>query len=268
MSNALTAVAEKLRWVCTPSAGVNQFGVSGAFANPDAMLTNSSGAYGVTIAEHIVMVTLEIMRRQQEYNGIVARHEWVHDLPLRSIRDSRIALLGTGDIGREAAIRLRAFGPASMIGVNRSGKDDSGLFDSIVPQEKLDEVLPETDLLIISLPGTPQTEGMLNAERLAMMPDGAIIVNVGRGTVIDQAAIEKELRVGRLFAALDVFEKEPLKKDDPIWECPNLLLTPHVAGNMTLPHTVERIVELFLEDFVRYCKGEKLKQLVDIKQGY
>ncbi len=197
MSNALTAVAEKLRWVCTPSAGVNQFGVPGAFANPDAMLTNSSGAYGVTIAEHIVMVTLEIMRRQQEYNGIVARHEWVHDLPLRSIRDSRIALLGTGDIGREAAIRLRASGPASMIGVNRSSKDDSGL-----------------------------------------------------------------------FAALDVFEKEPLQQNNSIWECPNLLLTPHVAGNMTLPHTVERIVELFLEDFARYCKGEKLKQLVDIKQGY
>ena len=112
-----------LKWICTPYAGVDQFLVPGTFANPDTMLSNSSGAYGVTISEHIVMTTLEIMRRQQDYSAVVAERRWVRDLPVRSIKGSRITLLGTGDIGRECALRLRAFGPACLTGVNRGGKN-------------------------------------------------------------------------------------------------------------------------------------------------
>ena len=108
----------------------------------------------------------------------------------------------------------------------------------------------------------------LDAERLALLPDGALIVNVGRGTAVDQAALERELRAGRLQAALDVFEQEPLPADDPLWDCPGLLLTPHVAGNMTLPYTRDRIVALFLEDFENYCAGRPLQRQVDLKKGY
>ena len=188
-SAALAKNAPALHWLCTPSAGVNQFLGEGVFASPDAVLTNSSGAYGVTIAEHVVMVILEALRRQSEYSAIVSRREWVRNLPVRSIRDSRVALLGTGDIGQECAIRLRAFGPASLTGVNRGGRNPRELFDRIVPQEQLDSLLPDTDILIISLPGTAETLHMLDARRLALLPDGALIVNVGRGTVIDQPAL-------------------------------------------------------------------------------
>ena len=162
-SAALAKNAPALRWLCTPSAGVNQFMGDHVFASPDAVLTNSSGAYGVTIAEHIVMLTLEALRRQKEYSAIVARREWKRDLPVRSIRDSRITLLGTGDIGREAAIRLRAFGPACLRGVNRSGSNPGGLFDAVAKQENLAQVLPETDILIASLPGTAETFHMAAA---------------------------------------------------------------------------------------------------------
>ena len=267
-SAALAKNSPCLRWLCTPSAGVDQFTAPGVFASPQAVLTNSSGAYGVTIAEHIVMMILEILRRQMDYSEIVRRREWRRDLPVRSIKGSRAVLLGTGDIGREAAVRLRAFGPASLAGMNRSGKNPQGLFDMVIPQEKLDTLLPETDILVISLPGTPETFHMLDARRLALLPDQALIVNVGRGSVIDQKALEKELRKGRLYAALDVFEREPLPPDDPLWDCPNLLIAPHVAGNMTLPYTKNRIVELFLEDFENYCAGRPLKRLVDVKKGY
>ena len=266
-SGGLPKSGTKLRWVCTPSAGVNQF-TPDSFASPDTVLTNSSGAYGVTIAEHIVMVTLEMLRRQPDYNRIVAQREWIRLLPVRSIRGSRITLLGTGDIGQEAVRRLRAFGPADVTGVNRGGCNPGGLFDRILTQDRLDEVLPQTDILVISLPGTPETAGLLDARRLALLPDGALVVNVGRGTVIDQAAMEQELRSGRLCAALDVFETEPLPQDSSLWDCPNLLLTPHVAGNMTLPYTRERIVGMFLEDFERYCAGEPLAHRVDLKRGY
>ena len=258
----------KLRWLCTPSAGVNQFTAPGTFTSPDAVLTNSSGAYGVTIAEHIVMVTLQVMRRQPEYAEMVRNRVWERGLAVRSIRDSRVTLLGTGDIGREAAIRLRSFSPACLVGVNRSGHNPASLFDRAAPESELDALLPETDLLVVSLPGTLETFHMLDARRLSLLPDGAIVVNVGRGSIIDQAAMLKELQSCRLSAALDVFETEPLPPDDPMWTCPNLVLTQHTAGNMTLPYTVNRIVSLFLEDFENYCQGKPLKRQVNLEKGY
>ena len=259
--------SENLKWICTPYAGVDQFLGVGAFANPEALLTNSSGAYGVTIAEHTVMMLLDILRRQKEYRKLVAEHTWQRGLIVRSIKGSRIMLLGTGDIGQETAKRLRAFEPASLIGVNRSGKNPGG-FDRIHTGENWEAALPETDLLICSLPGTKEAFHMLGEKQLALLPDGAVIINVGRGTVIDQEALIAELKNGRLFAGLDVFEKEPLGKDDPVWETPNLLITPHTAGNMTLAHTVERIVEMFLEDLDNYCAGRPLRRLVDRNRGY
>lgn len=260
--------APALRWLCTPSAGVDQFAGAEPFESGRAMLSNSSGAYGVTIAEHIVMVTLEMLRRQTEYRLIVQDRAWRRDLPIRAIHGSRVTLLGAGDIGREAARRLRAFAPASLTAVSRTGRDRDGLFDRAVTQDRLDGILLQTDLLVISLPGTKETARMLDARRLALLPDGALIVNVGRGAVLDQRALEKELRAGRLLAALDVFEEEPIPPDDSLWTCPHLLITPHCAGNMTLPYTVDRIVALFLEDFERYARGLPLLRRVDPAQGY
>ena len=263
----IAARSTKLQWICTPYAGVDQFLAKDAFANRSALLTNSSGAYGVTISEHTVMMLLDILRRQPDYRRLVNAHEWRRDLAVRSIKDSRITLLGTGDIGQETAARLRAFAPENLTGVNRSGRNPGG-FDRILTAADWETVLPETDVLIISLPGTKEAFHMLGKKQLALMPDGAVIINVGRGSVIDQEALLDELRSGRLYAGLDVFEKEPLGKDDPVWETPNLLITPHTAGNMTLKHTVEKIVEQFLEDFGNYCEGEPLKHLVDRTRGY
>ena len=263
----LARCAKKLRWQCTPYAGADLFR-PGVFASSEAVLTNSSGAYGVTIAEHILMVTLEIFRRQQEYTEITRQRTWGRTLPVRSICGSRVLLAGTGDIGQEAARRLRAFRPASLKGVNTTGKNPGELFDECVPAECFDRLLPETDLLIMSLPGTEKARHFMDAGKLSLLPDGAVIVNVGRGNSIDEAALESELRAGRLYAALDVFKKEPLPQDSTLWDCPHLLLTPHVAGNMTLPYTVERIVGLFLENFHRYCAGLPLQRRVDPERGY
>ena len=257
-----------LKWICTPYAGVDQFLAPDAFANQEALLSNSSGAYGVTIAEHIMMLLLEILRRQPEYRRIVASREWKRDLKIRSVRDSRITLLGTGDIGQETAVRLKAFSPAAMTGVNRSGKNPGNHFDRILTGENWEAVLPETDILIISLPGTEKALHMVGKRQLSLLPDGAVIINVGRGSVMDQEALAEELKRGRLYAGLDVFEREPLPKDDPMWDLPNLLITPHTAGNMTLAYTVNRIAELFLEDLDRYCSGETPTRLVDRSRGY
>ena len=264
----LSQNAPFLRWICSPFAGTDRFITEDAFANPSAMLTNSSGAYGVTISEHVIMLLTEILRRQPEYRTHIEKHEWVRRLPVRSIHGSRITLLGTGDIGQETARCLRGFSPAQITGVNRSGRNPGDLFDRIVRREELEGILPETDLLIISLPGTQDTFRMISGRQLQLLPDDAVIVSVGRGSVIDQHALETELRSGRLFAGLDVFEEEPIPQDDAIWDCPRLVITPHVAGDTTLPHTMDRIVDLFLEDFENYCSGKPLERLVDRGTGH
>lgn len=269
LNAALLPRAPKLKWLCVPFAGVDAYLKPALEDRRDILLSGSSGAYGVTIAEHIVMVTLMLMRRQMEYTEVVRRGGWRRDLPIRTIHSSRIAVLGAGDIGREAAIRLRAFAPASITGVNRSGKNPGDMFDAVVSVEALDDLLPRVDLLIMALPGTPQTRHIMDARRLYLLPEDAFIVNVGRGSAIDEAALASQLRAGRFAGvALDVFEREPLPPDDPLRTCPRLLITPHVAGNMTLCYTVARIVELFLEDFANYCDGRPLARRVEPGKGY
>ena len=261
--------APKLKWLCLSSAGADAYLKPVLEERQGVLLSNSSGAYGVTIAEHIVMVTLMLMRRQMEYTEVTRLRGWRRDLPIRSIRDSRVTLLGTGDIGREAAIRLRAFGPKKITGVNRSGRNPGDMFDAVVPVSALDDLLPRVDLLIMALPGTPETRHILDARRLTLLPEDAFIVNVGRGSAIDEAALVSQLRAGRFAGvALDVFAREPLPADDPLRTCPRLLITPHVAGNMTLDYTVARIVELFLEDFANYCDGRPLARRVEPGKGY
>jgi phosphoglycerate dehydrogenase-like enzyme len=260
--------APRLKWLCTPFAGVDQFLAKDAFANPETLLTNSSGAYGVTISEHTVMILLEILRRRKEYRRITDAKGWKRDLEIRSIQGARITMAGTGDIGQETAVRLRAFGPESITGVNRSGANPEGLFDRILTTENLETALPETDVLIISLPGTKETYHLFGAQQLALLPDGAVVINVGRGSVVDQKALVRELEKGRLYAGLDVFEREPPAEEDPVWNLENLVMTPHTAGNMTLTYTVQRIVDLFLEDLENYCAGRPLARLVDRKAGY
>lgn len=260
--------APYLKWICCPSAGINHFTSSEEFVRSGIMLSNSSGAYGVTISEHIIMSALVMLRRIPEYQKVVASKKWKRDYVIESIKGSSVTFLGTGDIGKETAVRVRAFDPRKMTGVNTTGIDDSGLFDEMRSSEELKDVLPGTDILIMSLPNTEKTRCIMDEEKLSLLPHGALIVNVGRGTCIDEEALIRMLKEGRLRAALDVFCKEPIPEDSELWDCPNLMITPHVAGDMYLPYTVQRIVDMFLEDFSRYTEGEMPVKLVDLARGY
>ena len=266
---SLVGRAPQLKWFCSSTAGIEPYLAPGVFANADALLSNSSGAYGVTIAEHIIMVTLEMMRNESLYRTCVAAHAWpAVKPPIRSIFGSRVTFLGAGDIGQETAKRIRAFRPARMLALNRSGRNP-GVFDDVWPVSRLEEALPETDLLIVSLPATADTRNLLPERRLRLLPKTAYLVNVGRGSVLDEEALERMLRAEELAgAALDVFCTEPLPKDSSLWDCPRLHINPHTAGNMTLPYTREKSVSLFLEDFENYCAGARLLRLVDRKAGY
>ena len=159
---SLAGQAPNLKWICSHFAGVDSFLKEGVFANPEAILSNSSGAYGVTISEHIVMLLLEILRRNPEYQRHIQQREWIRRLSVRSIYGSRILMLGTGDIGQEACRRLRAFAPGFIKGINLHGSNPGNLFDQVQTPEKLDSLLTDTDLMIISLPGTKETFHMIS----------------------------------------------------------------------------------------------------------
>lgn len=257
-----------LKWYCCSFAGVDPYCKDpGLFANPDCMLTNSN-VYGVTIAEHVVMVTLMLLRRMPEYEEIVRRRSWSNQLSIRSIRDNEFTILGTGDIGRHVAERMRGMGAAKIVGLSRSGKPHPA-FDQVYPISALDDVLPQTKILVMALPGTAETAGILSRERIALLPRDAVVVNVGRGTAIDQPALVEALNAGRIAgAALDVMMPEPLPADDPLWTAKNVVLTPHTSGNLTLGHTCQTNVDMFCEDLVNYAAGRKLVHLVDRARGY
>lgn len=268
-SQKVIAGARKLKWHACCWAGVDRFCRDGLYQNPDCLLTNASGAYGVTIAEHAVMVSLMLLRRQMEYGEIIRAGGWdVLSGGIHSLHGARVTCLGTGDIGTEFARRVRAFRPASLTGVSRSGRANED-FDAVHPVTELDQILPETDLLFMSLPSTPDTVSILNGMRMALLPEGAYVINVGRGTAIDQDALIAALDSGHLAgAALDVVVPEPLPADHPLRRAKNLLLTPHVAGNMTLGYTCQRNIEMFCENLDNFTAGRPLKHLVDRRRGY
>lgn len=260
--------AKSLRWLCAASAGVDHLLDDALWPRPDCLLSNSSGAYGPTISEHILMVLLMLLRRMPEYQQPLLRREWPFLTPIRSITGSRMVLLGTGDIGSHTARRLKALG-AEVTGVCRSGRTSEPAFDRVVPVSELDSVLPGADALILALPATRETAGILSRERLALLPETAYVVNVGRGSAIDQEALVDALRDGHLAGvALDVMTPEPLPADHPLWSCPNTILTPHVSGNMSMGLTCDLDVGMFCRDLAHYGKGEPLEHLVDRSRGY
>lgn len=259
----------RLKWFCASFAGVDRYVDEALYPHEGVLLTNSAGAYGVTIAEHILMVTLMLLRQMLPTMKAVGEKVWLPPLPVRSICGANITVLGTGDIGTSFARRARAMGARSIRGVRRTIKPAGPAFDRIVTLSELDSVLPDTDILVMALPSTGETAGVLSRERIALLPQHAVVVNVGRGTAVDQEALAEALNAERIAgAALDVFVPEPLPQDHYLWTTKNLLITPHVAGNMSLGYTRDKDVDMFCEDLENFTAGRPLAHLVNRKLGY
>lgn len=233
-------------------------------------LTTASGAYGVTIAEHAIAMLLSLARRFPAY-GAQQRAECWHDLgPEWTLEGKRALILGTGDLGSNLAVRLRAFG-METVGFCRSPAKPRGIFDRYITAETLDQELSVADAVFGCLPGTAETAGLLSRERLFSMKDDAILVNVGRGSLIPTDALLDALDAGKFFGVgLDVAEREPIPAGHPLWHAPRVLLTPHVAG-IGLGHLAEtrkRIFDIFLANLRQYLDGQPLQNVVDPAQGY
>ncbi|MDO4478112.1 MAG: D-2-hydroxyacid dehydrogenase [Lachnospiraceae bacterium] len=265
---ALVRAAKDLKWLHMSWAGVDGY-LKARVVPDDVLFSNSAGTYGVTIAEHVVMTALMLMREQMFYGRAMDQRDWQAPRPQKTLKDARITMLGAGDIGTTTARRLKAFEPASITAVNRTGHHDDPVFDAVYPQTELERVLPETDLLVMSLPSTAATQGILNKHTLSLLPSEALVINVGRGTAVVEEDLVEALKAGTIAgAALDVFSVEPVPADSPLWDTPHLLMTPHIAGNLTAPYTTQKNVDMFCEDLVNYCEGRKLKYEVDRQLGY
>lgn len=267
-SPKLAPEVRDLKWIASSNAGIESYLQPGVL-KPDTLLTNNAGSYGITISEHVVMVTLMLLRKTMMYVRSELEGRWDGRHPeFRSIRGSRVTIVGTGDIGLNVAKRMRALEADRIAGYSRTGRKKE-FFDETHPIGELDAILPDTDILVMCVPNTPDTQKILSAERIARLPEQAVVINVGRGASVDQAALCEALKAGSIAgAALDVFEKEPIPEDDPVWTAPNLILTPHISGNMSLGITTDLTVKKFLTNLQKFVGGESLDNVVDRARGY
>ena len=222
----------------------------------------------MSIAEYIIMMSLYMMRRMPEYEDTIANHQWVSNLEITSLFGSRIVVLGTGNLGKTFAERVRSFSPESLIGVNRSGLHVEP-FDKIVDVSQFSDVISDADLLVMCLPGTKETEGILSKDILEKMPSTSFVVNVGRGSAVDIDALVEALESGKIAGAtLDVLPQEPLPEDSPLWDVKNLLITPHISGQETIPWTRDNNYNMFAEDIENYFEGKPLAHVASLSKGY
>ena len=256
-----------LAWLQTNPAGVEPDIQPGVLAG-DTLLTNATGAYGLAIAEHMLGMLLELFKKLELYRDAQKSGAWQSQGAVKAVYGSTVLVLGMGDIGGEFAARCKALG-AKVIGVRRSPRPCPEYADEVHLLEDLDSLLPQADVVAVTLPGTDATRGLMSRERLAKMKEGAVLLNVGRGFIVDTEALCDALERGHLSGAgVDVTDPEPLPPTHRLWNIPTAVVTPHISGFYHLRETHERIVGIFLENLRHFQAGEPLRNLVDFATGY
>lgn len=267
VSPPLLKEAPNLRWMQTSSAGVEGYVKPGVLPQ-GVVLTNATGAYGLAISEHMLGMLLSIFKKLELYRDAQRQEEWGSQGQVRTLRGATVLVLGMGDIGGDFARLCKALG-AYVIGLRRTDAAKPEYADEVHLTRELDRLLPRADVVAVTLPGTPATRGMLSRERLESMKPGAVVLNVGRGYVIDTEALCDQLEKGCLGGAgLDVTDPEPLPRRHRLWQLPTAVITPHVSGGYHLWETHQRIAEIFTENLGRFQRGEPLKNQVDFATGY
>lgn len=265
------AAAPHLKWVHSPAAGVGGMLLPQVIASP-IVITNSRAMSGDTIAEHVVALALALLRRLPFMFRSQAERRWVQDEtmappPLRMVRDAQVLVIGMGGIGTASA-RLFAKMGATVTGVRRaSGQPAPKGITAIEPPERLHALLPSADIVVVAAPQTRSTHGLIGRDELALMRNDAILINVSRGKLVDEAALVDALTRRTIAGAgLDVFEHEPLDPASPLWGLPNVIVTPHVAG--WRPDHWDAATNLFANNLRRFDAGLPLVNVVDKATGY
>jgi len=264
--------AGDLQWIHVAGAGVDPV-MFPELIRSRVVLTNSRGIFDHAMAEYVLGLVLAFAKDLPHTLDLQRRREWLYRETER-IDGRTVLILGVGSIGREVAGLLRAAG-MRMLGVGRGARaagrgqppHPDEPFDRVVPVDDLHAVLPEADYVVLALPLTPETRGMFGAAALARMKPTARLINVGRGAVLDEAALVDALRAKRLAgAALDVFADEPLPAAHPLWEIPGVIVSPHMSGDYIGWQAA--VSALFVDNFRRWLAGAPLRNVVDKERGY
>jgi phosphoglycerate dehydrogenase-like enzyme len=273
----LLARAPHLTWVHSATSGVERALTPAAMAR-DILVTNARGVFSRPIAEHVLLMILAVSRHLPDLLELQRERTW-QPLEGRELRELTIGIVGYGSLGRSVASLASAFG-ARVIAMRRrpdSGgpppADDGDGFafeprlDRVVGPDRLGELLAESDIVVLAAPLTPETEGMIDEAAIAAMKRDAWLINVARGRLIDDTALIRALRENRIGgAALDTFRDEPLPQGSPYWDLPNVILTPHTAWSSA--RVLDRSIDLFCDNLVRFSRGEELRNVVDPAAGY
>jgi phosphoglycerate dehydrogenase-like enzyme len=263
----LVGDCKNMKWLHLNFTGVGAYGEPG-FLPDGVLLTNSTGAYGEAIGEYLLALLLSMMKKLSLYRDQQKLGLWRDLGPVRSVMGSRVLVVGLGDIGRAFARRVSALG-GRVTGLRRSAGDEPEYVEHVYTLDRLDQLLPEADVVAMCLPDTALTRGLISRERLASMKKDAFFLNIGRGNVVDNVALAELLAAGHLAgAAMDVTEPEPLPEGHPLWAAPNMVLTPHVAGQFHLEDILEKVVSISCANLSRFVAGEPLYNLVDKEAGY
>ena len=265
--------ARQLRWVHSAAAGVGS-ALHAEMVASDVLLSNSAGVHSIPIAEYVVAGVLHFFRGLDVASAQQRQTEWdktffvADDSPVREVGGASVLIVGTGGIGSAVGSRLAALG-AQCVGIRRRpelGPPEG--FQRVVGPDALDDELPLADVVVLTAPLTSESSGLLTAERLKRLKKGSILVNVARGALIDEIALAESLKnKGLRGAVLDVFQKEPLASDSPLWQLRNVLLTPHISP-VSPGRFWPRALQLFCDNWRRYDRGEPLRNLVDKQAGY
>ena len=267
----LLARCPRLRWVHSATAGVERV-LTGDAAERGLVITNARGVFSEPIAEYTLMMILSVVRRLPELFELQRERTW-QPLPARELRQVTIGIVGLGSIGRNVARLALAFG-ARVIGT-RKEPDQRKDFTEPIPEgmerilghDQLPELLAESDFVVLAVPLTAETDKLMNGPRLAQMKPGSWLINVARGGLVDQRALLRALRSGPLEGAvLDTIWEEPLPPSSPLWDAPGLIITPHTSWSSG--RVLDRSIELFCDNLVRYRDGREMLNLVDPVAGY
>lgn len=285
LTPTLLANARRLRWVQSPTASLEHFLFPELIEHP-CVLTNMRGLFSDVIADHVFGFVLCFARNLHAYIRQQLRSEWapvggeaerslfssgpatVSEIDRRHqhVSDMTIGVVGAGEVGREVLRRAAAFG-MRRLAVDPLCRQVPGVLDDVWPTDRLDDLLAESDYVVIAAPHTPETTKLFRTSRFEAMKRSAVLINIGRGAIVDLADLTTALQ-NRLIAgaALDVFETEPLPADHPLWSMDNFILTPHVAG--TSPRIAERHLATLVENVRRFAVGEPLLNVVDKRKWF
>ena len=260
--------AKHLKWIQNTGAGVEGLARIDELAESGVTVTNTRGAHAATIAEHAFGLLLSLTRHLPQLFQAQREHDWLErsDIPQVGLTGLTLGMVGLGNIGRAIAKRGHAF-DMTVIAVDAHEIPKPDFVTELRLSDGLDDLLRRADVVAVTIPSTPQTMGLLGAEQLRLMKPTAYLLVVSRGGIVDEDVLTQMLRDGQLAGAgLDVTATEPLPADSPIWDAPNLLLTPHCSGRSAF--TSASAMAIFHENLGRYLAGEPLTNLVDLKLGY